>query len=528
MKLKTKFLIIIAIAFFTVLIGITNVKAETYTHDFDYGYGLKGTITTTIDGNKIIQKNSYYNTIVEYENLGEVIGVDGSAFVMKQEEINKYVKDKDIQYTVKTKVGNDVESATTLVDRTNPETSQWEMIDGEKMEIEVIDNEKWVVYSGTIHYEGRVDYPLFEVTGSKNKDIATVYWMDYIRYYTNENKDNVQYINIDIDCVSEAIAGCSTVANGSIVNKRDVALEQYGGGGSGPDGGYTWLYPIYNAKGYSLFSPTSIPINANLSEIYMKISVKYYQGEKIELSDNKGTLYYERKVNDEFYGIMYVYKNALSNLKIEEYEMPVLDYKLENGLVIPNIVGVSYKLDENAKEEVVEVNDSTKNDQDIKDEIGITYWGDAKFDSIEIDKNDSIYSDVKDNLEKNSTDYKNRLYLDIMDIYRVSGDYGGKLTITFSVGEQYNGKYYFVSHRVNHLNYEHFEGIVENGKITITVDSLSPFGISIYEDKQTNDVTDKGELDETPKTGTVDIISYVSIATIVSMIGAVVLKKKLK
>ena len=92
--------------------------------------------------------------------------------------------------------------------------------------------------------------------------------------------------------------------------------------------------------------------------------------------------------------------------------------------------------------------------------------------------------------------------------------------------------------------YENFEKEVSNGKVIITVSELSPFVLGIKEDANNNSTTtqqptqnnnttttpttNKGEKDNTPKTGTVDIINYVSIATLVSMVGIIVLKKKLK
>ena len=107
--------------------------------------------------------------------------------------------------------------------------------------------------------------------------------------------------------------------------------------------------------------------------------------------------------------------------------------------------------------------------------------------------------------------------------------------MTFYVGEQYNGKYYSICHMKDYMyNFEEFNGIVENGKIEITVDSLSPFGISIFEKKEETPTTDstpkvdKGEKDETPKTGTVDIIGYVLGVTLLTGVGIVELKKRLK
>ena len=534
MKLKTKFIIITVLALFAVLIGVSSVKAASYTYNYDYGEGEgeKGTITITTNENKIIEKDSGKNTIIEYENLGEIIGMDESSFIMKQTEINKFINDKEISYTFKQKVDNNVESATVI----KWDNDKYEYVDVGKMDIELINNEKWVTYKGVINYEAALDFRGLEVTGSKTKDIATAGCVWSIEYYINGNKDDVKSLSFDFGCKSESIAGNEMNAVGNIVNKRDVRLDD-GGAGSEPDG-YTWLYPIYNSKGESWGYEASIPTNADLSELFLKVSVTEYQGEKITLSDNKGTLYYEGKGKRSYDNkTIYIYKNALSNLKVEENETPLFNYKLDNGIGIPSYAGIRYKFDSNAKDIVVEVNDNNKNEQNIKDKVGITYWGDAKFDTVEIDKSDIIYSNVEENIDKNSTNYKNRLSLNIIDIYRVSGDYGGKLTLTFNVGEQYNGKYYSIAHRISYWNYEFFEGIIKEGKITITVDSLSPFGIAIYENKLNNQqqttsptttgtTSNKGEKDETPKTGTIDIISYTIPVAVISVCGIILMKRK--
>ena len=82
---------------------------------------------------------------------------------------------------------------------------------------------------------------------------------------------------------------------------------------------------------------------------------------------------------------------------------------------------------------------------------------------------------------RNHMNNNNSLYIDISNIYIEDGSYEGPLKLTFYVGEQYNGKYYSICHMKDYMyNFEEFNGIVENGKIEITVDSLSPFGISIF------------------------------------------------
>lgn len=132
---------------------------------------------------------------------------------------------------------------------------------------------------------------------------------------------------------------------------------------------------------------------------------------------------------------------------------------------------------------------------------------------------------------------------------KIIGSYELKLTgatrlerpidVTFDVGKEYNGKMAYVLHKKADGSYERFEKAIQDGKVTITVSELSPFVIAVKENDQTpttnntetktdtTPTTNKGEKDTTPKTGAIDIIGYVLIATILSSVGIVVLKKKI-
>jgi len=538
MKLKTNFKILLIFSIILgamLLFGTTKVQASSYNYNDEHSSG-----TVTCENGKITitntDKTKNEKTITEFQNLEDIIGIESSNYwIMNQSNINKFINDRDIPYTIKKKVENDVTSAKT--------------VEGETIEIQTINNEKWLVYSNVLHYKAInicKDEP--SIIGFENNDIEQVSWGDSIAYYLNDSTEKKDlWVSFNIE--TEVTANQNYYVDVQFVNKRGIEYSGGGGAGGGEDG-YYLLNRIYtsDASKHGNFGPYIIPANADLSNVYLKAIVHDYQGEKIELNNNKGTLYYEGKEEN-----CYVYKNNLSSLKIKENEMGLLTYKMGNGNKINTFLTHYYRLDENAKEEIVAVEDSTKNEQNIKNKIGISYWGNAKFNFVKIEQNDSIYNNVKNELDKNSTNYYNRLYLDIVDIYRVSGNYGGKLTLTFNVGEEYNGKHYSVTHRINYGEFEDFEGIVENGKIQITVDSLSPFGISIFEKKTANntnqeptkptETTDKGEKDdtpttntinkekdETPKTGTetINIIGYVLATTMLSGIGIVALKKNLK
>lgn len=130
---------------------------------------------------------------------------------------------------------------------------------------------------------------------------------------------------------------------------------------------------------------------------------------------------------------------------------------------------------------------------------------------------------------------------------KIIGSYELKLTgatslvkpidITFNVGTEYNGKMAYILHKKANGSYEKFEEQIKDGKVTITVSELSPFVVAVKENDQTptptpeeqekKPTTNKGEKDDTPKTGTIDIIGYVLVTTLLSGIGIVALKKKI-
>lgn len=57
--------------------------------------------------------------------------------------------------------------------------------------------------------------------------------------------------------------------------------------------------------------------------------------------------------------------------------------------------------------------------------------------------------------------------------------YSGKLTLSFPVGTQYNGKEFLVKHKTSMGTIESFTGVVTDGNVVIIVSNLSPFMIAI-------------------------------------------------
>lgn len=281
-----------------------------------------------------------------------------------------------------------------------------------------------------------------------------------------------------------------------------------------------------------------IPAKLDLSKCYVEYLTNTYIGETLKV-DCLGNVPYVGK-----YGNQYKYKMSLKNVKVAENNMlPINQFSYKGSYVVGDFqLDPSYTIDNETYVEQTKTNTSTK----LKFDLIGKFNGTLKAE--EIQKGDLIYNKVNEELKKYSND---NVYMNISNIYIEGGSFEGPLKLTFYVGEQYNGKYYNICHMKNwYYEFENFEGIVENGKIEIVVDSLSPFGISIFETKtadntnqEPTDTTDKvekddtpttntisKEKDETPKTGTetINIIGYVLATTILSGVGIVALKKNLK
>ena len=63
--------------------------------------------------------------------------------------------------------------------------------------------------------------------------------------------------------------------------------------------------------------------------------------------------------------------------------------------------------------------------------------------------------------------------------FEVKASHSGKLTLSFPIGEQYNGMQFVVKHKTSSGTIETYTGVVENGKVVITVSSLSPFMVAV-------------------------------------------------
>ena len=264
-------------------IGNSKVQAATYKET------IGNTEITVVTENKKVTITQKYpdmgTSIIELENLEEVIGLKSGSLVMSQANINKFLEPRGISRTIKQKVDNSVNKA--------------EAYDGTELTIEVINNEKWVVYKDVFQYDaydmgkGELGDPC--IVGYKNNDIRSVILgTEGIPYYINGNRgENVSpetiWDTVSIETEKTVGAGVSYMTD--FANERDITYEWYGGKG-GFESGYIMLNPIYDLTKFRGVV-SMIPEKADLSKVYLKLSISAYQGESIVLKNGKGTLYYE-------------------------------------------------------------------------------------------------------------------------------------------------------------------------------------------------------------------------------------------
>lgn len=369
----------------------------------------------------------------------------------------------------------------------------------------------------------------------------------------NDGSECKFYISFDITMHSE---NKPVYFAFNVVDKYGACF--YGIAGGSVEPGYrkyqqlNWLgtddyFGFYEGEIYEL------PTATKLDETFYEFEVDVYQGESIEV-ENFGTLWYVGLKNYDGQ-IVYKYMNSLDELNPVSGKNYTFKLKNQNDYEYTREL-VNWTLSEEAYEPESKETRYGYVGTALKGDISVVINGKTTFDkanAVEISKLDALYAKLINGLEKNFSKNKyDSTEILAFDIY-CKGNYEGKLTVTFNVGSAHNGKKYVVGHLKGGLEYEYFEGTVENGKITIEVDSLSPFMVSLVAEKSNNNTNEetnnnktdtdkkndtdkkpttntKGELDETPKTGSKNLVSNVIVSSLVtvlvSLIGVVVCKKK--
>lgn len=187
-------------------------------------------------------------------------------------------------------------------------------------------------------------------------------------------------------------------------------------------------------------------------------------------------------------------------------EMPV-ELKEKNTFTMPN-----YNVFIDAEFELVYTEKTL-----IEESKGATIKGnftqDAKLVITKIEKEDEEYKSFITLIDEDK---------EIIGSYEATiegGEYKGELILTFTVDVKYNADTVTIYHKKANGEIDIKTAKVENGKVTITVNELSPFILAI--DKSVQE-----QKDETPKTG--DIVNYIIevILIALSIIVAVIIYNK--
>ena len=97
-----------------------------------------------------------------------------------------------------------------------------------------------------------------------------------------------------------------------------------------------------------------------------------------------------------------------------------------------------------------------------------------------IDKSDEEFK----NMISSITNFDKYTVLGAYDISLIGGDYSGELKITFDLKNEYSERKIQIWHKLKNGENEMFEETAENGKVTITVNELSPFLLTYISDTE--------------------------------------------
>lgn len=275
-----------------------------------------------------------------------------------------------------------------------------------------------------------------------------------------------------------------------------------------------------------------IPGYNDYTNCYFELVVNAYVGEEINI-DNFGTFTYTGETRNQYDMEWYIYEYAIT--EPENYNKPSEENNSYNFTINVEETGKSYE-----KWLGYKVVGERKIYKVESDNMSIAVEAGAETElSLKADVIESTNDTYLEMIQYINTKCDNEC-LGSFDISLVGGEYKGNLTITFTVGEKYNGKDVFVCHKKSDGTYEDFREVVTNGTITVTVSELSPFMISLINEQTTptdNNTTvednnsstttnDEKELDETPKTGTIDLTYYIIPVVIISAAGMILTIKR--
>lgn len=361
-----------------------------------------------------------------------------------------------------------------------------------KLEITQIDNKNYVKIEVAILYKtGNTYFPVNE----KNK---------YNLQLKNQNGELTEMIINTIALPTEA-KGYGSWLEIVDENNNYIGSEEYylNGqvGSSWPGGSTTAVYTAYNY--YGDYYKLSLSVNAGNSITIDKIGTLTYVGTEVsnKLATPTTMYVYKKKIEDT---------SLLSKAQHYDLMVEIVDSQTNQGAynsISFSVIGETrqnYVVNDESKKIGISLNGAT--------DVGVSLKADT------INENDNTYIEMKNSITNN----KNYIWISAYDIKLVGGNYKGELVITFDLGVENNGRTVYIVHKKSDGSFEDFKSIVENGKVTIKVDELSPFLIGYEKTEQEKDTatneTLKGEKDDTPKTGITNNM-YTPIFALISILG---------
>lgn len=287
-------------------------------------------------------------------------------------------------------------------------------------------------------------------------------------------------------------------------------------------------------------------------DIYLTFVITYNNGEDVVDLGNSitinglGTFVKNDKLNTGFN------KDGMTRYQTIGYQMKITDTSIFNNKYLgfdieiqtddmAKIVTGLYQVSISDEKSEDNTNTTIKNEEtniELKADTNVVP-SNTKLEATEI-KTEKILNIVKESLKEISNKY---ISYDItLKSDGVAIQPNGKVKISIPIPSNFDKTKLSVFRISDDGTKIKYDTKVENNVATIETDHFSTYvlaenNVVAKNDDNKNNTTEtqeptqqtkKGEKDETPKTGTIDIVGYVLLASVLSGVGIVTLKKKLK
>lgn len=287
-------------------------------------------------------------------------------------------------------------------------------------------------------------------------------------------------------------------------------------------------------------------------DIYLTFVITYNNGEDVvDLGnsitiDGLGTFVKNDKLNTGFN------KDGMTRYQTIGYQMKITDTSIFNNKYLgfdieiqtddmAKIVTGLYQVSISDEKSEDNTNTTIKNEEtniELKADTNVVP-SNTKLEATEI-KTEKILNIVKESLKEISNKY---ISYDItLKSDGVAIQPNGKVKISIPIPSNFDKTKLSVFRISDDGTKIKYDTKVENNVATIETDHFSTYvlaenNVVAKNDDNKNNTTEiqepiqqtkKGEKDETPKTGTIDIVGYVLLVSVLSIVGIVELKKKLK